>query len=77
VCDANVAPNYTLDVIEDIVNYEGAQIEGMLLTFKLSGWEQLAQLPEQLKRIGGLGFSRVDARQLAHNRRELCVVAQR
>ncbi|MGN6135785.1 MAG: SAM-dependent methyltransferase [Aureliella sp.] len=77
VCDANVAPNYTLDVIEDIVNYEGAQIEGMLLTFKLSGWDQLAHLPEQLKRIGGLGFSRVDARQLAHNRRELCVVAQR
>lgn len=77
VCDANVAPNYTLDIIADIVNYEGTQIEGMLLTFKLSGWEQLDHLGEQLKAISGLGFSRVAARQLAHNRRELCVVAQR
>lgn len=77
VCDANVAPNYTLDIIGDIVNYEGTQIEGMLLTFKLSGWEQMDHLGEQLKALSGLGFSRVEARQLAHNRRELCVVAQR
>lgn len=77
VCDANVAPNYTLDIIGDIVNYDGAHIEGMLLTFKLSGWDQLQHLPEQLKNIRALGFSRVQARQLAHNRRELCVVAQR
>ena len=77
VCDANVAPNYTLDIIGDIVNYDGAQIEGMLLTFKLSGWDQLQHLPEQLKQIRALGFQRVEARQLAHNRRELCVVAQR
>ena len=77
VCDANVAPNYTLDIIGDIVNYEGAQIEGMLLTFKLSGWDQLQHLPEQLKQIRSLGFGRVEARQLAHNRRELCVAAQR
>lgn len=77
VCDANVAPNYTLDIIGDIVNYDGAQIEGLLLTFKLSGWDQLAQLPEQLNQIRSLGFRRVEARQLAHNRRELCVVAER
>lgn len=77
VCDANVAPNYTLDIIGDIVNYEGSQIRGLVLTFKLSDWEQLEHLPAQLDEIRNLGFSRVEARQLAHNRRELCVVAQR
>ncbi|MGN6547588.1 MAG: SAM-dependent methyltransferase [Aureliella sp.] len=77
VCDANVAPNYTLDVVEDIASFDGNQIEGMVLTFKLSDWEQLDHLQEQLDRIKHLGFSRVEARQLAHNRRELCVVAQR
>lgn len=77
VCDANVAPNYTLDVVGDIVNYEGNAIEGMLLTFKLSAWEQLAQLADQLAVIRSWGYPRVEARQLAHNRRELCVVAQR
>lgn len=77
VCDANVAPNYTLDIIGDIVNYDGNQIRGMLLTFKLSDWDQLQHLPEQLDKIRSLGFTRVEARQLGHNRRELCVVAQR
>jgi len=77
VCDANVAPNYTLDVVGDIVNYEGKDIQGMLLTFKLSAWEQLDQLESQLAIIRSWGYDRVEARQLAHNRRELCVVAQR
>ncbi|MCC6508535.1 MAG: hypothetical protein IT423_05480 [Pirellulaceae bacterium] len=77
VCDANVAPNYTLDIVTDIANYEGSQIEGMILTFKLSSWEQLEHLDEQLRAIRALGFKRVEARQLAHNRRELCVVAER
>lgn len=77
VCDANVAPNYTLDILGDIVNQEGNKIEGMILTFKLSSWEQLQHLDEQLGVIQSLGYGKVRARQLAHNRRELCVVAQR
>ncbi len=77
VCDANVAPNYTLDILSDIVNQEGNKIEGMILTFKLSSWEQLRHLDEQLGIIKSFGYRQVRARQLAHNRRELCVVVQR
>ena len=77
VCDANVAPNYTLDVLGDIFSQEGTQIEGMILTFKLSSWDTMKHLDEQLERIRHLGFPVVAARQLAHNRHELCVVAKR
>ncbi|MFO1063285.1 MAG: hypothetical protein U0892_05385 [Pirellulales bacterium] len=41
VCDANVAPNYTLDVVGDIVTHADSRIEGMLLTLKLSSVGQL------------------------------------
>ena len=77
VCDANVAPNYTLDILHDIVSQEDIKIQGMILTFKLSSWDQLRFLEEQLGVIRSFGFSKVQARQLAHNRRELCVAVQK
>ena len=75
--DANVAPNYTLDAVEDIVTYPTSRIEGLLLTLKLTSYDLADQLPDYLQRIAGWGYGRVEARQLATNRRELCVVAQR
>lgn len=75
--DANVAPNYTLDAVEDLVTYKTSRFEGLLLTLKLSSYEMLDQLPEYLERIRSWGFSRVEARQLAFNRRECCVAAER
>lgn len=77
VCDANVAPNYTLDILNDIVNQDDNKIEGMILTFKLSSWDQMRFLDEQLDTIRSFGYRNVRARQLAHNRRELCVVVQK
>ncbi len=75
--DANVAPNYTLDAVEDIVTYPSSAFEGLLLTFKLSSYELAEKMPEYLGRIGSWGFPRVEVRQLASNRRECCVVAGR
>ena len=77
MCDANVAPEYTLDTVESIVTYPGNQFAGLLLTIKLSDWAQSRDLKQQLERVRGWGFSRVTARQLAHNRREFCLAAQR
>lgn len=77
VADANVAPNYTLDCVGDIVNYPTSKIEGLILTLKLSSYELLEHLDDYLARIASWGFGRVQARQLGHNRHELCVVAQR
>ena len=75
--DANVAPNYTLDAVEDIVTYSTSNFEGLLLTLKLSSYDLAEKLEEYMARIRSWGFEEVAARQLAHNRRECCVVAKR
>ncbi len=77
VADANVAPNYTLDAVEDIVTYPTSRFEGLLLTLKLSTDQLVDQLDTYLARIGSWGFDRIAARQLSHNRREICVRAQK
>lgn len=75
--DANVAPNYTLDAVQDIVLYPTTRLQGLLLTFKLSKSEIADQFDEYKQRIESWGFDRVEFRQLATNRSECCVVAQR
>jgi 23S rRNA (cytidine2498-2'-O)-methyltransferase len=75
--DMNVAPKYTLDVIEAIVAREDANVRGMLLTLKLSDWSLARHIPEYLQRIRSWGYEVVRARQLLYNRREICVAAMR
>ncbi len=73
--DMNVAPKCTLDIVEDIVSHRETAIRGMLLTLKLPDWKLADQLPEYLARVKGWGYNVVRARQLCHNRREICVAA--
>jgi 23S rRNA (cytidine2498-2'-O)-methyltransferase len=73
--DMNVAPNCTLDVVEAIVTHPQANIRGMLLTLKLPQWGLAAHVPEYLDRIRGWGYNQVRARQLSHNRLEMCIAA--
>ena len=73
--DMNVAPQYTLDTVEAIVTHPTVSIRGLLLTLKLLDWELAEQLPEYLKRVRGWGYQEVSAKQLAHNRQEVCVRA--
>jgi 23S rRNA (cytidine2498-2'-O)-methyltransferase len=73
--DMNVAPQYTLDAIEAIVTHPRISIRGMLLTLKLARWELAEELPQYLARIRAWGYNQVQARQLQHNRREVCVAA--
>jgi 23S rRNA (cytidine2498-2'-O)-methyltransferase len=75
--DANVAPNYTLDAVEDIVSYPTSKFEGLLLTFKMSTYDMIEQVVAAAERIGTWGFSQVQIRQLASNRRECCLAAKR
>jgi 23S rRNA (cytidine2498-2'-O)-methyltransferase len=77
ICDANVAPNYTLDTVESIVTYPTSRMQGLILTIKLSDWENAKLIDEHLERVKSWGFSNVQARQLAHNRREYCISAKR
>ena len=73
--DASVAPNYTLDTVEAIVTHKGVKIEGLLLTLKMSDWKLAEQIPDLTKRVRSWGYRYVRARQLAYNRREICVAA--
>ncbi len=75
--DANVAPKFTLDAVEPIVTHESIHIRGMLLTLKLSDFKLAGELSTYLDRIRSWGFQHVKSRQLAQNRREICVLALR
>jgi 23S rRNA (cytidine2498-2'-O)-methyltransferase len=75
--DMNVAPNYTLDTVEGIVTHRQVHIRGLLLTLKLIDWKMADDLPQWLGRIQSWGFPKIAARQLTHNRQEVCVCALR
>ncbi|HEY5314473.1 MAG TPA: SAM-dependent methyltransferase [Pirellulales bacterium] len=75
--DMNVAPAFTLDTVEAIVTHPSVQIRGLLLTLKLPDWKLAEQVPEYLERVRGWGYPQVHARQLQHNRQEICVAALR
>jgi len=75
--DINVAPNYTLETVENIVTHPEVQIRGLLLTLKLLDWKLAEEIPEYLDRVRSWGYGHVRARQLHHNRQEICVAATR
>jgi len=74
-CDINLPPNYTLDTVEAVVAHPGVEFRGLLLTLKLLDWSMAEKIPEYLERVRSWGFASVAARQLHHNRREVCVAA--
>ncbi len=74
-CDVNLPPNYTLDTVKAIVSHPGVKFKGLLLTLKLVDWSLAEEIPKYLDRIRSWGFRNVRARQLHHNRQEICVAA--
>lgn len=75
--DLNVAPNYTLDTLQDIVTHDEVHIRGMLITLKMLDRSMVGKIDEYLARIRSWGYQHVRARQLAYNRQEVCVAALR
>lgn len=73
--DMNVAPNYTLDVVESLVTHAEVNVRGLLLTLKLPEWTLAGHVPEYLDRVRSWGYNMVRARQLQYDRREFCVAA--
>ncbi|MDR2762613.1 MAG: hypothetical protein LBB88_08445 [Planctomycetaceae bacterium] len=76
IADMNVAPKYTLDVLEDVVKFN-SKIRGMLFTLKLSQLELSRNIPQFLKRIKSWGFEKVKVKQLVFNRQEVMVAAKK
>jgi 23S rRNA (cytidine2498-2'-O)-methyltransferase len=75
--DVNLAPSYTLDTVEAIVNHPGVAIRGLVLTLKFADWSQAERLPEFAARARGWGYRDVRLRQLASGGQEVCLVALR
>ena len=73
--DMNVAPNYTLDVLEEILA-KTSTVRGLLFTLKLIRWELADALPMLLDRIRTWGRFDVRAKQLVFNRQEVMVVVR-
>jgi len=75
--DMNVAPQYTLDAVEAIVTHRQVNVLGLLLTLKLLDWDLAAEVDAWLARVRSWGYADVRARQLQHNRQEICIAALR
>jgi len=73
--DMNVAPNYTLTAVENIVTHPEVSIRGMILTLKLTRWELAERIPQWLRRIRSWGYNEIQARQLYYHRQEIAVAA--
>jgi 23S rRNA (cytidine2498-2'-O)-methyltransferase len=73
--DMNVAPRYTLEAVEAIVTHPEVNIRGLLLTLKLPNWDLAGRVSEYLDCVRNWGYNVVRARQLQHNRREICLAA--
>ncbi len=73
--DLNVAPTYTLDTVGDLISSPKIMLHGMLLTLKLMSLELAQNIPEFVARVSSWGYSGIHVRQLAFNRREVCLMA--
>ena len=73
--DMNVAPNYTLDALEELVARDDIEARGLLLTLTFFDWKFADDVPEYLRRVKSWGFNHVRARQLQYNRQEIMVAA--
>ena len=77
ITDMNVAPNYTLDVLEDIVTQRDSDIRGLLFTLKLANWGLIADIPVCMQRINNWGYAQVAFAQMQFNRQEIMVAVKK
>lgn len=75
--DLNVAPSYTLDTAGDILSSPKLSVQGILLTLKLMDFDLVQEFPKYVARVASWGFSSIHLRQLAFNRREVCLMAEK
>ncbi len=75
ISDMNVAPNYTFDVLEELLARPDAKIQGMLFTLKLFQWSLADDLTKTIAWFRRWRFDEVRIKQLAFNRQEVMVAA--
>ena len=75
MADLNVDPDFTIDLVAQIVAHESVDVTGLILTLKLTDWKMVSSISGHLAKVKEMGFGVVKARQLAYNRQEYCLVA--
>jgi 23S rRNA (cytidine2498-2'-O)-methyltransferase len=75
ISDMNVAPNYTFDVLGEILSQSDVSLQGLLFTLKLFQWRLAHDLPKFCERLRRMGFANVRIKQLSFNRQEVMVAA--
>jgi 23S rRNA (cytidine2498-2'-O)-methyltransferase len=74
--DVNLAPQVALHGVRRLVQVCRSTLRGVIFTLKLNDWSVADEIPALLARVTMMGLTGVRARQLANNRREICVVAR-
>ncbi|MGL6196644.1 MAG: SAM-dependent methyltransferase [Thermoguttaceae bacterium] len=77
VADMNVAPAFTLEVLEELVHRPEINLSGLIFTLKLFQWELVEKLDVYLARIKSWGFDDISVKQLQFNRQEITIAAKR
>jgi 23S rRNA (cytidine2498-2'-O)-methyltransferase len=72
--DMNTGPDTAIYPVERLAVRMSDSLLGVVLTLKLNEWSFSKHIPNWLERIREFGITHVRATQLAHNRREICVV---
>lgn len=75
--DVNMPPSYTIEVIRDYIQNRGLPVRGVIATLKLPDWKLADEVDSYRSQFEQMGFKRVETRQLAFNRQELCLIALR
>jgi len=77
ITDMNVAPKYTLDVLEELNLRRDINIRGLLFTLKLVKWDLVADIPKYVQRIKSWGYTKIAIAQMQFNRQEIMVAVKK
>ena len=77
ITDMNVAPNYSLDVLEDLISRTEMTIHGLLFTLKLANWDLIADISVYMQRIKSWGYAQIALAQMQFNRQEIMVAVKK
>jgi 23S rRNA (cytidine2498-2'-O)-methyltransferase len=70
--DSNVKPAKTLVTVRNIVTHRLCQLQGLLITLKIGDYESAGLVDRWTKTIQSWNPQRIEARQLARNKCEVC-----
>lgn len=71
--DSNVKPLKTLTTVENIVTHQYCTLTGLLITLKIGDYDQLEPIETWTEIVKAWRAKKIEVRQLARNRKEVCM----